>query len=91
VNRVYGMVDRVHGRGSSWSTGFIKPWPSASRSKAGILKTEGVFSLLILTVRVGFDGARLTGETNGGAPSACGGAMGRPLELCSRESYGMTA
>jgi hypothetical protein len=36
VNRVYNTVDRVHGRGSPRSTGFIKPRPLVLGSAAGI-------------------------------------------------------
>jgi hypothetical protein len=39
----------------------------------------------------GSDGGELSGEMNGGAPSARSGAIGRPPELQSHESHDMTA
>jgi hypothetical protein len=64
VNRVYGMVDRVHSHGSPWSTGFIKPGLSALGSTAQIKSIEGVSAHLIVVVGSGSDGREtLTGES----------------------------
>jgi hypothetical protein len=59
VNRVYGTVDRVHGRGVPRSTGFMKPWPSALGSTARTKSIEGVSACLIVAMGSGPD----NGET----------------------------
>jgi hypothetical protein len=52
-----GPWPAVHG-----CTRYIKLRPSESRPMVGILKTEGLSQDLIMTVRVGFNGARLSSE-----------------------------
>jgi hypothetical protein len=50
VDRVFGTVQWVHGRGSPWSTGFIKLWLLALGSTARIKLNEMIWGLLIQSV-----------------------------------------
>jgi hypothetical protein len=59
VNQVYGTVDRVHGRGSPRSTGFIKSWLSVLGSTAQIKSIDGVSTPLIVVVVSGLEDGRL--------------------------------
>jgi hypothetical protein len=59
---VHGPVDRVHGTMVHGCMRYIKLRPSKSGSTVGILNTEGLSQDLIMTVRVGFDGVRLSDE-----------------------------
>jgi hypothetical protein len=67
VNRVYGTVDRVHGRDSPRSTCLIKPWLSALGSTTRIKSIEGVSACLIVTVGSGSDGGETAVRESGGA------------------------
>jgi hypothetical protein len=55
-------VDRVHGTMVHGCMRYVKLRPSKSRSTVRILKTKGLSQNLIVTIRVGFDGARLSSE-----------------------------
>jgi hypothetical protein len=62
-------MNRVHGRGSPRSTGFIKQWPSAVGSTDLIKSIEGVSARLIVVVGSGSDGGGIPVGESGGALS----------------------
>jgi hypothetical protein len=72
-------MSRVHGRNSSWSTGFIKPWPSALGSTDEIKTRMGHLLDLIYIVDHGADGGPVsslfdnTDETGDGRNSMAAG------------------
>jgi hypothetical protein len=58
VDRVYGMVDRVHGTGSKGLRILIKRWSSIVGWGAEINPGEGVFHVLILAIDRAMDGSQ---------------------------------
>jgi hypothetical protein len=91
IDLVHGPVDRVHGTMVHGCTSYIKLRPSKSGSTVEILKTEGLSQDLIVTVRVGFDGARLSGQKQRRHALCSRRRHGRPPELRSREAHSMVA
>jgi hypothetical protein len=68
MDRVYGMVDRVHGTSSRSLRILIKRWSSIVGWEVEINPSEGVFHILILTVDWVTDGSRQLRSMTAAAP-----------------------